>query len=206
MQEFIGPNNPQPATPPKEEYCGWAIAAIICAFLFPLLGIIFAIVALVKISHNHSLKGMGLAIAALIISALWSILVMFMAIGALAYFGALSPGNMLPQKCEFQAGLDCTEHPFATADSITFPIVNSMGFKMSIDAVSSPLCSGEGTTVNGMAMPVQISNGQPATIEMRGCRLKPGERFNEIVKISYTSNATGMIHTGTGTVAGKVGG
>jgi len=35
----------------------------------------------------------------------WAILVVLAAIGALAYFGVLSPGNLLPHKCEFSACL-----------------------------------------------------------------------------------------------------
>jgi hypothetical protein len=136
----------------------------------------------------------------------WAILVVLAAIGALAYFGILSPGNLLPQKCEFQAGMDCTEHPDASeaAGTITFPLVNSMGYRIRVDSVSSPLCTGAGTTVNGAALPAELANGQPGVIVMDGCTLTEGERYQERVTMQYTSNATGMIHSAAGTVAGKV--
>jgi hypothetical protein len=141
----------------------------------------------------------------------WAILVVLAAIGALAYFGILSPGNLLPQKCEFQAGLDCTEHPDASESTgvITFPIVNSMGYRITVDSVVSGSCTGAGSTigVNGaapVALPGDLANGEPGTIALGGCTLTEGERYNEVVTISYTSNATGMVHSATGTVAGKV--
>jgi hypothetical protein len=136
----------------------------------------------------------------------WAILVVLAAIGALAYFGILSPGNLLPQKCEFQAGMDCTEHPDASeaAGTIVFPIVNSMGYRLTVDSVSSPSCTGAGVTLNGAALPADLTNGEAGTISLDGCTLIEGERYNERVTIMYTSNATGMQHSATGTVAGKV--
>jgi hypothetical protein len=134
----------------------------------------------------------------------WAILVVLAAIGALAYFGILSPGNLLPQKCEFQAGMDCTEHPDASAaaGTITFPLVNSMGYRMTIDSAQSTSCTGA-ATLNGAALPADLTNGQPGTIMLTTCALTEGERYNEVVTIMYTSNATGMVHSATGTVAGK---
>ena len=45
----------------------WAILALIFAFVMPLLGIIFGIIALVEIKNHPHLKGKGLAIAGIAI-------------------------------------------------------------------------------------------------------------------------------------------
>ena len=39
----------------------------------------------------------------------WAILVVLVAIGALAYFGVLSPDRFLPSKCQLPAGIACTD-------------------------------------------------------------------------------------------------
>src|SRR3989339_453464 len=39
----------------------------------------------------------------------WAILVVLVAIGALAYFGVLSPDKFLPAKCQLPAGIACTD-------------------------------------------------------------------------------------------------
>jgi hypothetical protein len=47
---------------------GLAIAGFVCAFLIPLLGLIFSCVALSGMSRNHNDEGKGLATAGLVIS------------------------------------------------------------------------------------------------------------------------------------------
>ena len=71
-----------PATPssPAGKTSGVAIAAIIFAFLFPLVGLILGIIALTQIKKNHE-GGKGLAIASIVIS------VVIMVVGFLAIFG-----------------------------------------------------------------------------------------------------------------------
>ncbi|MBI2581293.1 hypothetical protein HYV85_05830 [Candidatus Woesearchaeota archaeon] len=40
----------------------------------------------------------------------WAILVVLVVIGALAYFGVLSPSTLLPEKCTFPVSVSCTDH------------------------------------------------------------------------------------------------
>ena len=51
----------------EQKTCIWSILSIVCAFLFSPLGIVFGIVALVRIKRNPTLKGKGLAIAGIAI-------------------------------------------------------------------------------------------------------------------------------------------
>lgn len=61
--------NGQPQADPKgNSYSGMAITALVLAFLLPLVGLILAIVSLVKFSKGDRRKGKGMSIAALIIS------------------------------------------------------------------------------------------------------------------------------------------
>src|SRR3989338_4347425 len=63
----------------------------------------------------------------------WAILVVLVAVGALAYFGVLSPDRFLPNKCTLQAGIACLDHK-ATPTQIEVVIQNSLGYD--IDEIS----------------------------------------------------------------------
>jgi len=203
--EQPNPTQVQPSTPsyggapPSGQKTSiWAILSIVFAFLVPLLGIIFGIVALVVISKDPGLKGKGLAIAGLIISVVWIPVILFF-IGAIAYFGVLSPGNLLPMKCEFSAGLDCTETPSAdaSAGTITFPLTNSQGYEISGLSASSDICTGATFSQD------TVKNGESIIVTLNGCDLKSEERYMTDPTITWTSGSTGMQHTTVGSLTGK---
>jgi len=141
----------------------------------------------------------------------WAILVVLAAVGALAYFGVLSPGNLLPQRCEFPAGMDCTENPDASAGggTITFPLANSNGYK--VHMASTSLSNGDGVTAcagttwtPATAATTGLNNGDPVTISLTGCTgMVGGERYSADITVQYSSNVTGMTHSVVGKVAGK---
>ncbi|MCK5025927.1 MAG: hypothetical protein KAS15_05005, partial [Nanoarchaeota archaeon] len=56
----------------------------------------------------------------------WAILVVLAAIGALAYFGVLSPESFLPEKCMLEPGVDCTGFK-VTPTETTLVMRNGMG-------------------------------------------------------------------------------
>lgn len=56
----------------------------------------------------------------------WAILVVLAAIGALAYFGVLSPKNILPSSCTVGAGFGCKDAK-ATANTVQFTLLNNLG-------------------------------------------------------------------------------
>jgi len=67
----------------------------------------------------------------------WAILVVLVAVGALAYFGVLSPDKFLPAKCTLSAGIACVDHRVqGTAGAggvglITVSLTNSLGYDIS---------------------------------------------------------------------------
>jgi hypothetical protein len=143
----------------------------------------------------------------------WAILVVLAAIGALAYFGVLSPGNLLPQKCEFSAGLDCTETPSASQASgqIEFPLTNSNGYK--IHPLGTTKTNPEGFSgctgqqfLQGGAPVDEILNGDNFIVRLTGCtNLISGERYSTDVTVQFRSNSTGMQHNTVGRLVGKAG-
>jgi len=139
----------------------------------------------------------------------WAILVVLAAIGALAYFGVLSPGNLLPHKCEFSAGLDCTETPSVSAAGLVqFPLTNSNGYRVHpLTAVPSGDVTGCGaaTFLQSGAAVTEVPNGESFIVNIPGCTVpQAGERYSAQVVISYTSNSTGMTHNVNGRIVGKI--
>ncbi|MBI2580738.1 hypothetical protein HYV85_02920 [Candidatus Woesearchaeota archaeon] len=66
----------------------------------------------------------------------WAILVVLVVIGALAYFGVLSPSTLLPEKCTFPVSLSCTDHSVG-GTSITLILQNGAGRDMTVTRVSA---------------------------------------------------------------------
>ncbi len=66
----------------------------------------------------------------------WAILVVLVVIGALAYFGVLSPSTLLPEKCTFPVSVNCVDHSVGQ-DAITLILVNGAGRDMKINQISA---------------------------------------------------------------------
>ena len=84
---------------------GWAIAAFVLGILGGIiLSVIFAILALVQIRKNHQ-RGRGLAIAALVISAMWIVV-----IGSVIAYGVSTQGNSV-RAADLNTG-DCVKDAY----------------------------------------------------------------------------------------------
>ena len=63
----------------------------------------------------------------------WAILVVLAAIGALSYFGILNPSKFTPDTCLASSGFACPGKPILDADSVTFSIVNGLGYNIDLN-------------------------------------------------------------------------
>jgi len=132
----------------------------------------------------------------------WAILVVLAAIGALAYFGVLSPANLLPEKCEFASGLTCTETPAASiaggaGEEVCFPVTNTLGYDVTgVQAVVTGCTS---------AAAVAIANGAGDIIcfDQCGTTPSPGDKYSFDVEMTYTSVDTTLTRSSVGKVSGK---
>lgn len=161
----------------KSRTNGLAIAAIICAFIFPLAGLILGIIALVQIGKNPGEKGKGLAIAAIIISILIPVLY-FVAISAIAYLGVLNPQVMLPSRCTLPAGFACMDYMVGAngQEDINLAIANGMGTSIivtGVRAVPSSSNPSKGTCVASLDESygeytniLPLANGEQATVKL----------------------------------------
>ncbi len=126
----------------------------------------------------------------------WAILVVLVAIGALAYFGVLSPDRFLPAKCTLQSGIACVDHK-ATATALTIAVSNSLGYDITVSSVGASQCTGlgsQGTLVNGASSPTNY---------VLTC-VNGGSKYNGNVDINYTNIDTGVTHANRGQITTRI--
>ena len=133
----------------------------------------------------------------------WAIMAVLVAIGSLAYFGVLSPGNFLPSKCQLQPGLACIDHKahdiFGFGNGyVAVSVQNSLGYDMNNVKIAVTGCK-DGTTEG------TIKNGDPATVlSGTGCTFTNKKKFSGDINITYQNSLTLINHTATGTIRTRV--
>ena len=130
----------------------------------------------------------------------WAILVVLLAIAALAYFGVLNPGNLMPSRCTFSgAGLSCIESKVdGTTGNITLIIQNGKGedlnsINVSIGGACSGWTAGDGALLDTEKETFIIDCDSNLT----------SSKFKEDILIQYTSE-NGIDHTLTGELSTRV--
>ena len=124
----------------------------------------------------------------------WAILVVLVAIGALAYFGVLSPEKFLPSKCTMQSGIACLDHK-ATATQLVLSVQNSLGYDVTVDSVKAQQCTALGSQGT-------LSNGAKAIYTLT-C-VNAGTKYNGQANITYTNVDTTITHTNQGQVTTRI--
>ncbi|MBI2133713.1 hypothetical protein HYU11_03460 [Candidatus Woesearchaeota archaeon] len=122
----------------------------------------------------------------------WAILVVLVVIGALAYFGVLSPDNFLPEKCTISAGLKCKDFSVmdrtGANDYIIVSFVNAAGrgmiirdFNASADIIQNTVGCWNVTAsgVGSWATQITVPNGETASLildrrQYTGCLIQFG--------------------------------
>jgi hypothetical protein len=126
----------------------------------------------------------------------WAILVVLVAIGALAYFGVLSPDRFLPSKCQLPAGIACTDFK-VTSTTVDVVLRNGLGFDVESISVTASDCTTADTT------PATIANGAQATYQVSGCSITSGGKYSGDLNVTYTNAETSLQHKVQGTITGR---
>jgi hypothetical protein len=124
----------------------------------------------------------------------WAIMVVLVAVGALAYFGVLSPDKFLPKKCVLEPGIGCTDFK-VQEDSVVFALINGKGEDITISEIAVGECKGLNLG--------PLKNGEEKTYTITGCSNLANEKFVEQINITYTSEV-GIVHKKFGSIADKV--
>ena len=136
----------------------------------------------------------------------WAILVVLVVIGALSYFGVLSPSTLLPEKCTFPVSVSCTDHTVVGGASPYMAIIlqNGAGRDIIVRGVTASgdgythaadeICSTE-TDDNGIP---QIDDKCPIStgLGVKGCIGSSTLRNGASTTISLTENNCVVIDTG----------
>jgi len=86
----------------------------------------------------------------------WAILTALIAVGALAYFGFLSPKNLLPNACDFGKQLECVEYRIISNGTVDLMLRNNFGKDITITYVTGV----EETVVSSTLDPNPLPSGQ----------------------------------------------
>ena len=142
----------------------------------------------------------------------WAILVVLVAVGALAYFGVLSPDKFLPAKCTLTSGIGCIDHRVQAAAGaggfglVTIVITNSLGYDINTVKVGAGGCGDSVANCNGGAAncPTTLTNGQQQTYILLCTAALAGSKYNAQLNVSYITTDTGIAHNNQGQIVTKI--
>lgn len=124
----------------------------------------------------------------------WAVLVVLAAIGALAYFGVLSPDKFLPEKCTLPSGIACLDFRQKDASAVTLVIQNAQGFDIS--GVHMQLDTGS-ENCSSATIP-SVIDGQKATLDVSCNQSFAKGKFSGTIRLNYTRSDSTMEHIKTG--------
>lgn len=137
----------------------------------------------------------------------WAILVVLAAIGALAYFGVLSPQNLLPERTTFAAPLSNVDTAYISGTTIAVTIANNVGYDINITGVAKGTGDAGTTEINcGAVTPTgTVKNNDKVTLTFTGCgAMTKGDRVKGDLSFEYLNLYTSQLRNQTGSVNGKV--
>ena len=148
----------------------------------------------------------------------WVLVVVLILIGALAYFGAFNGDLLLPEKCDLQSGLTCSDSRVVLTNSVGTSYVrilvqNNMGYniiisKVNVTSPTSPAYS----CINLTSPQILIANGATQSIKIdTGCQDFPKgvagaskKKFNVDITYYLQGSIQANNHTITGELFTKV--
>ena len=132
----------------------------------------------------------------------WAFLVILIMIGALAYFGILSPSKILPNRCNFGAEFQCLDYQIAaTGNTFKIRLKSNVGEPIDVSAMT---LSTESTTAYACttvpANPTGWKSGEIKELSWALCNsaaagLVSGEKGKVLVSIKHNAVASGLAYT-----------
>jgi len=137
----------------------------------------------------------------------WAILVVLAAIGALAYFGILSPDKVLPSSYTLSGGFSAGQYKVNT-DSLQLEVINNLGSGVTNYTVDITLPTGVSYTCNSNSSYVggALANGASSGV-LTLCddlSLTVGDKFKADVDVVYYKSGETLSHTASGSITASV--
>lgn len=133
----------------------------------------------------------------------WAILVVLVAIGALAYFGVLSPEKFLPETCIIGPGFSCDDFRIIGSTGVADLIIRNGGKDALYNTKMVILKDGVGetatTSVDCSPTTVPIGTATTCTItDLVRLGGTAGTRFKGSITLTYDAGSGGLTHSKTG--------
>lgn len=138
----------------------------------------------------------------------WAIMVVLVMIGALAYFGVLTPTKYLPERCLFTTGITCKDYIalMETGDDlrVRFVLENGLGNPIIIpDGQVAVVYEGQSRICANESGNLNLGSGSAATFSctlFADSGLASGQRVKLAVALNYTEVGGSFIHPITGDI------
>lgn len=174
-------------------------------FLVPFIGFILAITAIITGILGLKKKQGGMAIAGLITGIIGLLLGSIIIIGAIAYFGVLSPTTLIPERTMMGPPIQALDNANVNynLNTIDLSLINNVGNTIIIEdgkiAHEKGECMLEETEK-------EVQNGERFGLTW-ACDFTEygrGDRFRAEIEIQYTNTATGMTINHMGTIMSEI--
>jgi uncharacterized protein (UPF0333 family) len=141
----------------------------------------------------------------------WAIVVVLAAIGALAYFGVLSPNKLLPDRTTFAAPISNVDNAVVTQANgqtqVEIAFKNNKGVPITVPGVTtvtSTQCTGTGAMDTIPAGAIQNGGGFLVKWNCTTSGTQAvGNKFKADISFDYINNETGQTIKQVGSVEGK---
>jgi hypothetical protein len=134
----------------------------------------------------------------------WAFIVILVMIGALAYFGVLSPSKVTPSRCIIESGFTCKDFQITTTN-VSIYILNGKGEGLTVNTITLSSDAPTGViTCTAPTLPASITDAGNITIfcsfatpltTSKGDKVKLEFAVNyKMAKGTYTQNFGGSIY------------
>ncbi|MAG91072.1 hypothetical protein CMO83_00175 [Candidatus Woesearchaeota archaeon] len=130
----------------------------------------------------------------------WAFLVILIMIGTLAYFGILSPGKMLPNRCNFGTEFQCLDYQIDdTNNEFRLRMKNAVGEAIDVTSMTVTTESTTALTCTPPANPTSWKSGDINDLVWSSCTafggLIAGEKGKVLITIQFNTVASGSAYT-----------
>lgn len=126
----------------------------------------------------------------------WAFLVILIMIGALAYFGILSPSSLLPERCNFGTEFECDDFIVDTTNSLDIKLINNVGEAIAVSGFEIGSEGAESLSCSGATNPSSWDPGAPHDFKSTCTNwdtagFVPGEKGKVLITLTYNTLRSG---------------